>query len=78
MESSTQSQLEMIANINTAIHLGRDENYKRAVDCMRNLCKCRAEIATRCRNYEMSDESRDLYYQLLEEYNNNIKKLLGL
>ena len=77
-ESTVQSRIEMIEKINTAIHLGKDDNYKRAIHCMEIMMKCRSQIAQRCRDFNMPDENRDLYYELLEQYSNDIRKLLGL
>jgi hypothetical protein len=72
------NQLEWISKINTAAHLGNNENYTNAIYCMQKLMECRAEIAMRCRNFDMPDDTRELYYQLLTAYNEDIKKLLGL
>lgn len=80
METSSNAvnQLAMIEKINTAIHLGKDENYKTAIACMQRLMECRAQIAIRCRNFDTPDDSRELYYQILTALNDDIKKLLGL
>jgi hypothetical protein len=78
MESSAQSRIEMISKINTAIYLGDSDTYQRAVVCIKLLMMQRCEIAKRSIDYKLNDETRELYYKILEEYNENIRKVLGL